>query len=241
MFNPTWKRLVPEAFKREIKVSLGMPDTEACLPRMKCGGFTSRVAIDVGAYSGEWTRTLLRSFPNARVLMIEPQPTMRRSLEDLCSSNSRLQLATTLVGPAPAPRVTFYENETASSVLRDFNHDEPASTVLPMTTLDSLMLETNFPAPDLIKLDVQGYEIEVLKGAAKTLISVEAVLMEINLIQIYEQAPLAHDAIRYMADRDFRVYDVGTFFRRPYDNALWQLDVIFVRSSSPLVASRRWE
>ena len=240
LFNSAAKRLLPQSFKRRIKVSLGVPDTEACLGRLKRCGFTPHAAIDVGAYSGEWTRTLLRFFPNAQVLMIEPQAKMRTQLEALCSSNSSLQLAPTLLGPEVAERVAFYENDSASSVLRDVNHDDPAHRVVAMTTLDVLVVEKNFPAPDLIKLDVQGYEIQILEGATQTLKSAQVILMEINLIQIYEEAPLAHSAIQYMADRDFRVYDIGTFFHRPYDNALWQLDMLFVRASSPLVASSRW-
>jgi hypothetical protein len=45
-------------------------------------------------------------------------------------------------------------------------------------------------------------------------------------------------ALQFMSERGFQVYDICTFFRRPYDCAL--RDVIFVRSSSPLVASKRW-
>ena len=43
-----------------------------------------------------------------------------------------------------------------------------------------------------------------------------------------------------MSERGFQVYNICTFFRRPYDGALWCVGVIFVRSSSPLVASKRW-
>jgi len=51
---------------------------------------------------------------------------------------------------------------------------------------------------------------------------------------------LFHEATQFMRERGFQVYDICTFFRRPYDGALWCMDVIFVRSSSPLVASKRW-
>ncbi len=171
--------------------------------------------------------------------MVEPQEVMTRELE-LLASVPGLELATVLLGPRVAESVGFYQSDTASSVLQDTNHDHPPSTTFPMTTLDALIRQRNFVAPDFIKLDVQGYEIEILKGAQQTLESAEVVQMEVNLIPIYKDAPLAHDAVRYMADRGFRVYDVGTFFRRPYDKALWQMDVFFVRSSSPLLASTRW-
>ena len=234
------KQLLPERIRREIKVACGVPDTEACLARLKRCGFRPTVAIDVGAYSGEWTRSLLRLFPGTRVLMIEPQETMRPQLSLLASSCPGLELAATLLGPHSAGSVGFFESATASSVLQDENHHEPPSTFLPMTTLDAIVGKKRFPAPDLIKLDVQGYEIEILKGAGHSLNSVEVVQMEVNLIPIYQGAPLAHEAIQFMAGRGFQVYDIGAFFRRPFDNALWQMDVFFARSSSALLASKRW-
>jgi hypothetical protein len=145
-----------------------------------------------------------------------------------------------LVGPKVADRVPFYERDTASSVLQDANDSKPASTFLRMITLDVLVQEKKFPLPDFIKLDVQGYELEVLKGAENALKTAEVILMELNLIPIYKDAPLIDETVTFMADRGFRLYDLGTFFRRPYDKALWQLDAVFVRAASSLLASTRW-
>lgn len=111
---------------------------------------------------------------------------------------------------------------------------------VPMTTLDKLTANTVFARPNFIKLDVQGYELEVLRGGERALASAEAVLMEVNLLGILDGVPLFHQATQFMSERGFQVYDICTLFRRPYDGALWQLDVIFVRSSSPMVASKRW-
>jgi len=68
----------------------------------------------------------------------------------------------------------------------------------------------------------------------------EAVLMEVNLIGIYGDAPLLDETVAFMATRGFRVYDICSFMRRPYDGALWQIDAVFVRRTSPLLASKRW-
>lgn len=234
------KRLLPERLKRKIKLACGAPDTEACMAAMKQRGFNPRVAIDVGAYSGEWTLSFRHLFPKARVLMVEPQPAQRERLQALAHVHSGVEFAPVLLGPAAATGVTFYQAETGSSVLRDPGNAVAEPAALEMTTLDAVARGTPFERADFLKLDVQGYELEVLKGAEEVLRSVEAVMMEVNLIGVYEGAPLAHEAVAYMAARGFRVYDVCTFFRRPYDNALWQMDMIFVRAMSPLTASTRW-
>ena len=65
-------------------------------------------------------------------------------------------------------------------------------------------------------------------------------MMEVNLIAVYEGAPLVDEAVAYMAARGFPRLRRLHFFRRPYDNALWQIDMVFVRATSPLMEYTRW-
>jgi FkbM family methyltransferase len=234
------KKLCPPPLKQKIKVACGAPDTDMCLAAMKRRGYHPRVAVDIGAYAGDWTISLRRLFPDTRILMIEPQASRRPRLQALAQAHDGVEFAPALLGRAAADRVTFYEAETGSSVLRDPGNTAAQSTAMEMTTLDAVVHTTPFEHADFLKLDVQGYELEVLKGAEQVLASVEAVMMEVNLIEVYKGAPLANEAVAFMAERGFRVYDVCTFFRRPYDHALWQIDMVFVRATSPLMAYTRW-
>ena len=234
------KKLCPAPLKHKIKLACGAPDTDACLAAMKRRGFHPQVAIDIGAYTGEWTLSLRQLFPATRVLMIEPQAARRERLLSLAHVHGGVEFAPVLLGSATARDVTFYQAETGSSVLRDPGNGAVQPVAMEMITLDALTRGTLFARPDFLKLDVQGYELEVLKGAECVLESVEAVMMEVNLIAVYEGAPLADEVVAFMAARGFRVYDVCTFFRRPYDHALWQMDMVFVRATSPLMASTRW-
>jgi FkbM family methyltransferase len=234
------KKLCPAPLKQKIKLACGVPNTDACLSAMRRRGFSPQRAIDVGAYSGEWTAGLLELFPQTKVLMVEPQAARQEQLRKLMRQHAGVELAPVLLGSTAAESVTFYQAETGSSVLRDAGNSAAEATTMRMTTLDAVTLGTDFEHASFLKLDVQGYELAVLRGAERLLCSVEAVMMEVNLIAIYQGAPLAHDVVSYMATRGFRVYDVCTFFRRPYDNALWQMDVIFVRATSPLMESTRW-
>jgi len=234
------KQLLPERFKKQLKVRLGVPDMEASLANMKRNGFNPKTVIDIGAYAGEWTQMCRRLFPDARVLMVEPQAKLRGVLQGMASADARLQFSPVLVGASAQAAVPFYESETASSIFRDPNYREHHEATLPMTTLDAVTRNSGFSAPDFVKLDTQGAELAILEGAAETLRSAEAVLMEVNLLEIYAGAPLLERSVAFMAERGFRVYDICSFIRRPLDNALWQTDVIFVRTSSPLLASQDW-
>jgi FkbM family methyltransferase len=233
--------LLREKWKQYIKAELfHVPDVEGSLRRMKRLGFAPAAAIDVGAYVGDWSRSFKHIFPDTFVLMIEPQQSKRARLEAVAAEFPHVELRCALLGAEAQGNVRFHELETASSVLEESVNKHAATIYLPMTTLDAITQGTPFAAPSFLKLDVQGYELEILKGGTNTLQSVEAVLMEVNLLALHDGAPLFHESAEYMGQLGFQVYDLCGFVRRPYDDALWQADVIFVRHSSRLVSSSRW-
>lgn len=247
-WDAQWKGLVrkassfvPADLKNSLKVALSMPTMESSLDRMKRNGFKPEVVIDVGAYEGDWTRLCKTLFPSAAVLLVEPLEARATELTHLAAHFDNVRYERTLLGSSERSEVPFYEKETASSVLNEIHRDDQTATFLPMTTLNRLVQGSEFARPDLIKLDVQGYELEVLRGAGCTMNSVEAIVTEVNLLAIHQGVALAHELIGYLADHGFRLYDISTFYRRPYDDALWQIDAVFVRSSSDLLASTRWD
>ena len=233
-------QLIPTGLKPRLRGWLGIPDLEAAHQRLHAAGFRPTAAVDVGAYQGEWTRLCRRTFPATPVLMVEPQADRQPALRALAAELGDVTLVSALLGPEAASDVPFFQNETVSSVLPEGSETGATTVKLPMLTLDQVLAETAFRTPNFLKLDVQGYELAVLAGGQRALEKAEVVLMEVNLIAINRGAPLLHETVAYMADHGFRVYDICSAIRRPLDQALWQTDMIFVRQTSPLVASNRW-
>ena len=106
--------------------------------------------------------------------------------------------------------------------------------------LDTLLEQKKTPYPDFMKLDVQGHEMEVLKGAARSLAHAEVCLLEISLLDLGDNNPLLAEMVTYMNEKQFQVYDISHFIRRPFDKALFQLDMFFVKKDSALIESKRW-
>ena len=115
-----------------------------------------------------------------------------------------------------------------------------ASRKVPMVTLDRLWKERNLSGPVLLKLDVQGSELEVLKGASDVLKETELVVMETMLINQYVGAPIFHDYVTFMMERGFVVFEIMTGVYTPAADILAVVDLAFVKEHSALRKEQRW-
>ena len=108
-----------------------------------------------------------------------------------------------------------------------------------MVTLDTLVsrVAADWGAPDFIKLDVQGFELSVLAGAAESLRHADFVLLEASLLPYNSGAPLLPDVLAFMTAQGFHLLDICSQLRRG-DGALIQTDLLFVNSSSAFAARR---
>ncbi len=233
------KKLFPYRFKRKIKEGLGVPSLHWSLRNLKKNKFYPSFILDIGAYEGNWTKDVLEVYPAAKILMVEAQKNKEGALQRVKQTHQGIDYAISLLSSADGSIKLFRENETASQVLEIQETDHTHYT-LKSQTLDSLLMEKYLPYPDLLKLDVQGHEMEVLKGAIKSLAHAEVCLLEVSLLNLGDNSPLVAEMIAFMDEKQFQVYDISQFMRRPFDQTLYQLDMFFVKKDSALIASKRW-
>jgi hypothetical protein len=98
----------------------------------------------------------------------------------------------------------FEDHGPGSSVFLSSN----AATIESMTTVDSLIDSGVCDPPQLIKLDVQGFEIEVLEGFVNHFSSCQVIQCELSLLPLIPQAPLMDEVIFYLGGRGFLMLDV---------------------------------
>ncbi|MFL5242514.1 MAG: FkbM family methyltransferase [Gemmataceae bacterium] len=222
------------------------PEIPVSLRRLKSAGFAPRLIFDVGAYHGEFAQLcrqlFLSSSPQLEIACFEPLESALAVLRPL-EQKGQLRVVPGLVGSQAQTSVVFHEMETASSVL-DEHFDQPHANNAQheMRRLDDFATET-YPGQsiDLLKVDTQGYELEVLKGAERILPTTRVLLLELNLLDIHKGVPLMHDVMTWLAQRQFVAYDIAGLTRRPLDKALWQADVVFVKRDDPLRKDKRWK
>lgn len=229
--------------KDRLKRRLGVPTIEFALAALRDNGFSPAVVFDVGAHVGEFAKFCRRLYhPKPVVYCFEPLEECAPSLTALQLRGEVVYLAG-LVGATDAESVRFHEAGTASSVLAAHASAAPPTiniTCKPVSRLDTLIDLGKCRVPDLLKIDTQGYELDVLKGFERNLLGVQVILAELNLIDIYAEVPLAHQVINWLADHGFVLYDIASLIRRPLDGVLWQADFLFVQVNGSFRSDKRW-
>ncbi len=233
------KGLIPGKIRNALKNRLGVPSLEMSFERIKKLGFSPLTCLDIGAYEGLWTIDFKQQFPGASVLMIEGQTEKKAALQKIKDRYDDVEFTTKLLG-ASNKTVSFNIYQTASSVLTENNVTGARIEERQLHTLDQVVAGTRFSRPDLIKIDTQGYELEILKGATNTMGSAEFILLEVSFIDIYNNVPLITEVLNFMQDRGYLIYDICTLMKRPLDNALYQSDILFVKVQSKFRSDKRW-
>jgi FkbM family methyltransferase len=202
------------------------PDMRFGLTAMQQRGFNPRSIIDVGAFEGAWSSMVRQIWPHAKIVMIEPNSGKAEHLSRLASEISA-EYFCELLGAKAGATVPFHVTGSGSSVLGERSPLPRETETRVLSTLDSLKLIADRPL--LLKIDAQGYELEILKGARESLRCSDAIVLEIAVIEINDGAPLLHSVLESMHEYGFVTYDILEIHRRPLDKALNQVDIVFVR------------
>lgn len=225
----------------QIKNARNIPSMEWSLWNIKNLGFEPKIVIDAGAFEGEWASMYKAIHPAASVLMIEAQKSKEDILSHIAKKYNNVNYHIGLLGAERGRAVTFHINATVSSVLEEYKSNDFATESRREETLDDLVESVyGHHAADLLKLDVQGYELEILRGAPKLLDHLQFILCEVSLLEINKGCPLMTDVVGFMDAAGFIPYDICSFIRRPLDRALWQTDILFIKKGHPIIQNRNW-
>lgn len=211
------------------------------LPRMRMDGFLEHCKelgfrpggiFDVGVGSG--TPEIYDTFPGVPLMLVEPVPDFEPVLKELARVYGAEYVLAAAGDRSGTTMLHFHtDNLDSSSLLREIEGElvDGQAHEVRMVTLDELARARRLPKPYLVKVDVQGSELQVLDGASKVLADTELVILETTLFAVFIGGPQLYDVLRYMKDRGFVAYDVFGPFYRPLDMALGQIDIAFVKEN----------
>ncbi len=208
----------------------------------KCRGVQPKVIIDVGVATD--TMQLYEAFPKAKFLLVEPLVEFKDSLDRL-KTKFDADYVLAAAGPISGTKEMMVSKELGGSsffkpVEMKSGYVDMIPRAVPMVTLDELWTERQYDGPAILKVDVQGAELEVLKGAKNVLEHCELVILETMLIDQYEGAPILHDYIAFMKGCGFVLFDIIGVGYTPAAGMMGYLDMVFTRENSWLRDDKRW-
>jgi FkbM family methyltransferase len=223
------KRIVPLPVKRHIFDLASANSVEISLYHLKALGFAPVCVIDIGAYVGNWTRMARRVFPDAKCLMLEALDEKREYLEAArVESPDFIDYEMCLLGSESGKEITFYVMETGSSMYEELTGYARQTRTLTTCTLDSVLARHRMPeGPILLKLDVQGAELDVLAGGPLSMQRAPVILMEVPVYSYNKEAPSLQEILSFMDRRGYHLFDIAALLR-PDGIKLAQMDAIFV-------------
>lgn len=196
-----------------------------------------RTVVDIGANRGQFALVARYCYPRARIISFEPLPRPAAVFEEVFGSDSNVQLIKSAVGShSGVATVHVSARDDSSSLLPIGVLQEklfPGTAETGTDTVRVVALEESLDVDDVegsavLKIDVQGYELEVLKGCEALLKSFSWVYAECSFVELYRGQALVDDVIGWLRNRGFLVDGV---YNMSYDGdgRAIQADFLFRR------------
>jgi FkbM family methyltransferase len=194
---------------------------------------------DIGANAGDWTHVLHQLNPHlTHVVLFEPQTKYQKTLQSLsmpgvtkkiyqCALGDREDILNIKGGSASASLLDA--TDTQSLYFPDSVKNETERVEIKV--LDRIYERDNLPIPDLIKLDVQGFELNVLKGAISILSQCKYLVIELSFQEFYQEQPSLWEILKFLQELDYTIVGKGFEWRSLKNPAqILQMDAIFMNA-----------
>lgn len=191
--------------------------------------------IDGGANLGSVTDSFLGYYPSASIHAFEPIPQLADALRAKYAHSPNVVVHTKALG-AESKTLIFHQlnNIVSSSFLKPSEikkkyHGQKVA-ISNEITVEQVRLDDMVDGDiDILKLDLQGYELEALKGAERSLPSTKLVLTEVEFVPLYENQPLFGDMDVFLRAQGFLLLNLYELWTHP-DGQLTSGDAIYLNS-----------
>jgi FkbM family methyltransferase len=196
--------------------------------------------FDVGAFDGSSAARYRELFPAARVYAFEPSETSYTRLADRAERSGGMIVPVRAAVGAEAGTADLHINESAktnsllptdpaAARLFDSGEMRPVGQAsVPVVTLDGFCDERRIERIDLLKMDIQGFELQALRGARRLLErrAIRLIYAEVLFARLYSGQAFYHDIAAHLAGMGYELYGLYSMIRIP-GGALGWADAIF--------------
>jgi FkbM family methyltransferase len=198
-------------------------------------GFRPSVVYDIGAHAGCWAEMCQAIYQPKTCCLFEPQDEYLKQAGKRQPSDANWMFFPVALGEVEHEEtMRLTKDRTASSLLPPLQNGwlqagttEIGQAQVQVLPLDQLAHKEKLPLPDLVKIDVQGFEAKVIAGGTSTLRGAQRIVVEASLIPIYKGQPLLPEVLSTLTQFGFRLTDISDACRSWPNDELWQVDLWF--------------
>jgi FkbM family methyltransferase len=207
------------------------------LLRWRDEGFRPNAIYDIGAHAGCWAEMCQAIYQPGTCCLFEPQNEyLEQARKRQPSGANWIFLPVALGDVEHEETMRLTKDRAASSLLPPLQNGslqavttEIGQAQVRVLPLDQLAQKEKLPLPDLVKIDVQGFEAKVIAGGTATLRGTHRIVVETSLIPIYKGQPLLPEILSTLTQCGFRLTDISDACRSWPKDELWQVDLWFKR------------
>jgi FkbM family methyltransferase len=201
---------------------------------------TIQVVYDVGANVGQYGGRIRSNGYKGRIYSFEPMPEEHRILLKRTADDELWKVVDPCALGGSKGRADLHVslNSFSSSIIEiSETHVKSAPTShskstisVEVKTLDSFGYDVeHIGLASWLKIDVQGYELEVLKGSLRTLRNVIGIQIELSTVELYAGQPLFNEIVAFLLSLNFELWDIEKGFTDKETGRLLQFDAVFIR------------
>lgn len=177
------------------------------LRHLKC-----HAVVDIGSNKGQFALISRKCFPDARIDSFEPLAEPADRFDKVFAGDANTHLHRLAIGATEGETTIHVSKRDDSSSLLPIGKGQTAlfpgtgereTRTIRVAPLDAVLTKQDIQSSALLKLDVQGYELQALRGCESLLDQFCYIYCECSFVELYEGQALAHEVIDFLKQRDF--------------------------------------
>ncbi len=200
-----------------------------------------KTILDIGANEGQFARLAREVFPGAKIYSFEPLPDCFEALAKALEGDSNFRPYNLAIGAREQTQLFYrsFHSPSSSFLQMEELHKEafPESGAgqskepikVKVRPLDGVLRDEDLDDNVMVKIDVQGYELEAIEGAESILRSAKIVILEMSFLDLYTNQPLFHDVYSRMHGLGFRFRGNLAQMVHPVSGEIVQADAVFLK------------